>query len=96
MVTRSLKPQIPNNFTGLGRHCILLQAIKISKYHISSRIRPNLDLVNVDRPEISDLRSVGAVMIKMLTITEISHAEPLMLPSNKVDALEDHIGCEGF
>jgi hypothetical protein len=50
----------------------------------------------MDRPEISDLRSLGAVMIKMLTITEISHAEPLMLPSNKVDAQEDHISCEGF
>lgn len=76
---------------------------KISKYDISTRIRPNLGLVNVDRSEIPDgsiefvdLRSVGVVMIKMLTRTEISHAEPLMLPSNKLDALEDYIGCERF
>jgi hypothetical protein len=76
---------------------------KISKYDISTRIRPNLGLVNVDRSEIPDgsteivdLRSVGVVMIKMLTRTEISHAEPLILPSNKLDALEDYIGCEGF
>jgi hypothetical protein len=68
-------------------------------------IRSNFGLVNVDKSEapdestkIVDLRSVGVVMIKMLTRTEISHAEPLrlQLPSNNRDALEDYIGCERF
>lgn len=76
---------------------------KISKYDISTRIHPNFCLVNVDRSEIPDgstefvdLRSIGVVMIKMLTRTEISHAEPLMLPSDKLDPLEDYIGCKKF
>jgi hypothetical protein len=76
---------------------------KISMYDISNRIRPNLGLVNVDRSEtlgesteFVDLRSVGVVMIKMLTRTEISHAEPLILPSDKFGPLEDHIGCKKF
>jgi hypothetical protein len=76
---------------------------KISKFDISTRIRPNLGLVNVDRSETPgestefvDLRSVGVVMIKMLTRTELSHAEPLILPSDKLDPLEDYDGCKKF
>ena len=76
---------------------------KISKYDISTRICSNLGLVNVDKSEtldgsteIVDLRSVGVVMIKMLTRTEISHGESLKLPSTKPGAPEDYIGCERF
>jgi hypothetical protein len=59
--------------------------------------------VNVDksetadgRTEITDLRSVGVVMIKMLTTTEINNTETLKLPNDKLDHSEDYTDCRLF
>ena len=76
---------------------------KISKYDIFAGICSNSDLVNVDKSKttdgstkIADLRSVGAVMIKMLTRRKISHSEPLKFPSGKTDSSKYYMGCESF
>lgn len=48
------------------------------------------------RTEITDLRSVGVVMIKMLTTTEINNTETLKLPNDKLDHSEDYTDCRLF
>jgi hypothetical protein len=59
--------------------------------------------VNVDKSEtadgkteITDLRSVGVVMIKMLTAIEINNMEILKLPNDKLDHSEDYTDCRLF
>lgn len=60
--------------------------------------------MNVDRSTgldeirvITDIRSVGTVMIEMLTRTKIGDAEPLKLPSEKLHhSIESYKDCESF
>ena len=59
--------------------------------------------VNVDKSEtadgkteITDLRLVGVVMIKMLTTIEINNMETLKLPNDKLDHSEDYTDCRLF
>ena len=46
--------------------------------------------------EITDLRSVGTVMIKMLTRVEINNGKTLRLPTDELDPSENYTDCERF
>lgn len=60
--------------------------------------------MNVDRSialdgktVITDIRSIGTVMIEMLTRTKIGDAEPLKLPADRLHyPLESYRGCMEF